>query len=226
VRAVLTACYKAVSRGQVLSLQLKITGTVSFQIADRPGSGLAYLVVSRITRRLAECRVACGHADISIRGETRRQSKCRCTVDTFARQREGTPLRPSAHKGVCIERALWRFHAHLFGGQRRYRRFASLDSIPPDRLKQRNEERHEHRGRCGDRLSMAPIISLSSPADYARILTPAFFRQMTNPKRGHPLRLGPKTAPLGSGDGAGCLTGSKQIFDLRVQRPLSLGLRR
>jgi hypothetical protein len=48
---------------------------------------------------------------------------------------------------------------------------------------------------------------------------------MTNPKRGHPLRLGPKTAPLGSGDGAGCLAGSKQICHPLVQRSLSLGLR-
>ena len=106
----------------MLSLQLKITGTASFQIADRPGSGLAFLVVSRITRRLAAGRVACGHADISIRGETGRQSKCRCTVDAFARQRDGTPLRPSAHKGVCIEKALCRFHAHLFGGLERNQR--------------------------------------------------------------------------------------------------------
>ena len=64
------------------------------------------------------------------------------------------------------------------------------------------------------------MISFCSPAG----ATPASYK-MTNPKRGHPLRLGSKTAPLGSGDGAGCLARSKQACNPRVQRSLPLGLR-
>jgi hypothetical protein len=99
-----------------------------------------------------------------------------------------------------------------------YRVKARGHAFPDHALKQRNAERRERAG--GAVVDSSHDIVLFAGGGDATI-----FYKMTNPKRGHPLRLGPKTAPLGSGDGAGCLAGSKQAYNPRVQRSLSLGLR-